>query len=530
MSTKTIKKLLYTSLFFCFLINTSSAQNFFLEGPSQICVGECATWTFVGGDPNCEYIWDAGDGTTGISNSEFTYCYTSPGNYVITAESFCDSVILETVLLVSDGFVPDIISTSITNCPDNDLPTACEKVCANSTVTYTVPNGSSQSLEWNVIGADSYTEDGEFVTVTWGNPGAGYISVSSGSGGPGGSNLQLQCESIETFLNDATGTAWALPYAGTAPYTYQWSNGATTANISNLSSGTYCVTVTDSNGASATCCTILEEFDCPIDIFTNPQIIPASDCQECDGSIDPMLEGSIGTYLWSTGETGETIDGLCPGIYTLSIVDPIFQCVFDQTYIIFCPDSLTNFCSGEAELCIDIISDPEAMAVSDPPASITGDIEICQGQTVYFDNQSTGAESYIWDSGDGQLHTDQDVAFTYDNGGTYQVMLVAKNECLCSDTTFFNVVVENNQGPAINCIGTVCTGEEVTYTTDAMGCSSYFWTVSPDGQITDGGTTNDDFVTILWTSGSAGTIELSVDGCGASFCQQATHPLYVVEM
>ncbi len=42
---------------------------------------------------------------------------------------------------------------------------------------------------------------------------------------------------------------------GTAPYTYQWSNGATSANISELVEGSYTVTVTDANG-----CEIVETF------------------------------------------------------------------------------------------------------------------------------------------------------------------------------------------------------------------------------------------------------------------------------
>ena len=42
-----------------------------------------------------------------------------------------------------------------------------------------------------------------------------------------------------------TGTATATQTGGTSPYTYLWSNGQTIANPTDLSAGTYTVTVTD---------------------------------------------------------------------------------------------------------------------------------------------------------------------------------------------------------------------------------------------------------------------------------------------
>ena len=48
---------------------------------------------------------------------------------------------------------------------------------------------------------------------------------------------------------------------GTAPFTFVWSNGATTKNLSNLTAGLYQVTVTSSNGISVNSEIVLIEPD-----------------------------------------------------------------------------------------------------------------------------------------------------------------------------------------------------------------------------------------------------------------------------
>nr|MBK9652316.1 SprB repeat-containing protein [Bacteroidota bacterium] len=53
--------------------------------------------------------------------------------------------------------------------------------------------------------------------------------------------------------NGNDGSTSITATGGTAPYTYLWSNGVTTASNNNVVAGTYTATVTDANGCTATC-------------------------------------------------------------------------------------------------------------------------------------------------------------------------------------------------------------------------------------------------------------------------------------
>ncbi|MEL6970923.1 MAG: hypothetical protein AAFO02_12215, partial [Bacteroidota bacterium] len=60
----------------------------------------------------------------------------------------------------------------------------------------------------------------------------------------------LTLSSTPSGIDLPTGEVVATPNGGTAPFTYQWSNGASTAVLSEISAGFYEVTVTDAGGCS----------------------------------------------------------------------------------------------------------------------------------------------------------------------------------------------------------------------------------------------------------------------------------------
>ncbi|MCB0650241.1 MAG: PKD domain-containing protein [Saprospiraceae bacterium] len=323
---------------------------------------------------------------------------------------------------------------------------------------------------------------------------------------------------------------------GQAPYVYNWNNGMTSTDEYFLicdeipGTFTYCVVVTDATGISATGC--IDIFWQPYQqyfLYSNAQdVCPANDsiaggpntniCQKvCANSTvtywaENTWGGTTGLATWTVLGADSYIVNDSAGTVTVNWGTPgtgsVSAFFWDQ------------YCGGQATSCVDILDDPTA-AIGSNPAAESGVITVCEGQTIYFENLSTGASTYEWNFGIGSSE-ETNPEFTYQSPGSYTVQLIAYNECLCSDTTSVLVQVINAENPNVDCVATVCEGETITYTSDAS-CGTYFWNVSSNGNVINGGGPGDNFITIDWVSGPIGTIELQVDDCGgANFCLAPT--------
>jgi hypothetical protein len=107
---------------------------------------------------------------------------------------------------------------------------------------------------------------------------------------------------------------------GTAPYTYAWNNGRTSATNTGLAAGTYTVTVTSTGG-----CTITRSGT-----VTQPSAVTAtlsSVSVTCNGgntgSANVTATGGTApyTYSWNTGASTSTISGLSAGTYIVTVRD-----------------------------------------------------------------------------------------------------------------------------------------------------------------------------------------------------------------
>ncbi|MCB0403000.1 MAG: gliding motility-associated C-terminal domain-containing protein [Flavobacteriales bacterium] len=119
------------------------------------------------------------------------------------------------------------------------------------------------------------------------------------------------------------GQAGVTVAGGTAPYTYSWSNSATTPNISNLCPGLYTVTITDAIG-----CTIVDDTT-----ITEPPVLQVTLTSSadplcngsCDGQIVVAGNGGTPNYQFSsdgvTFQASGTFNNLCAGNYTITIMD-----------------------------------------------------------------------------------------------------------------------------------------------------------------------------------------------------------------
>ncbi len=138
----------------------------------------------------------------------------------------------------------------------------------------------------------------------------------------------------------STGAAGVNPSGGTSPYTYSWTNGATTNAISGLNAGTYTVTVTDANSCTSNRSFTLTQPAAVVSGFTSQTNVACFGGSTGAINLTPAGGTTPYTFNWGGGITTEDRTGLAAGTYSVIITDAN-GCTATYTYIISQPSAIT---------------------------------------------------------------------------------------------------------------------------------------------------------------------------------------------
>jgi gliding motility-associated-like protein len=312
------------------------------------------------------------------------------------------------------------------------------------------------------------------------------------------------------------------------PQAYTWSTGDTTQSIficedSTFSPAFYCVSVTFGVGGQpfldTACIWISSAQSLPVRILSTSSALCPDSIGQCERvcpntTVTYYLPASIpggsllnanwtvnGSIDFSVSPDGRsvTVNWGQPGAGSVSVVA-----------------SAGNQCVGEDAVCINIVDEPRARFSTVPV--LTGDtLTLCVSQQVSFNNQSLYADNFQWFfSDDNSISGTANPEHLYAVPGLFEVILVASSTCSCTDTLRRYVRVLPTDPVALDCIGTVCPGEVVTYTA-TTNCPISSWAVV-NGSILGGGSPGVDTVTVQWTQGPAGFVSYTLQPCASSSC------------
>ncbi len=425
-----------------------------------------------GGTPPFMYLWSNGQNTS-------TATGLAAGNYTVTITDDNGCIASQSVTITQPPLLASTATQTNVSCNGSNDGTATVTAAGGSPpYSYLWSNGATTSQITNLT-SQTYS-----VTITDAN-GCTTTNTFSITQPPVLTSTATQTNVVCNGGNNGTATVAAA--GGSPPYTYLWSNGGTTSQISNLTSQIYSVTITDANG-----CTTTNTFS-----ITQPPLFTATATQtnvSCNGGADGTASALVSgggnppfTYSWNPGgQTSQTATGLSAGTYSVIITDAS-GCTVNTTVSITQPTPISVITSSVSENCNQ-----------------------GNGSATVSPSGGTPNYTYLWGNGQStQIATGL-------SAGTYSVIITDANGC-----TSVQAVTVGNISP-----GTASITSSVN-----VSCNA-----GSNGSASAGITGGNAPFTYSWTGGqstqtatglSAGTYTITVtdaDGCTSSATVNITQP------
>ena len=436
-------------------------------GATSVCQGSTTSLA----NTTAAGTWTSADNTVATIN---------PGNGLVTGES-AGTVTLTYTFTNANGCT-NAVSTNFTV---NALPTAA--ITANGATTFCI--GGNVTLTASTGTSYSWSNGATTASIVASTSGNYVVTVTNANG----------CSSVSTPM---TVTVNPLPVASitaNGPTTfcqggsvtlvastgvaYLWStNNAITQSNTITTSGTYSVTVTNSDGCSAT--------SAPVTVTVNalpiPTITASGPTTFCQGG-NVTLTASAGTaYLWSSGETSQSIIANVDGPYSVQV---------------------TN-----ANGCIATSANTNLVVYPLPTvAAITGANAVCEGSTVVLASTTAGGTWSSSNTAAATISTTGTVTGVAAGNAVLTYTVTDGNACTNAVTAAMTVNAGTTATISASGATTFCAGGSVTLT--ASPGSTYEWS---NGELNQSITVS--------TSESIYVIVTNASGCSAT---SATTPVIV---
>ena len=225
-----------------------------------------------------------------------------------------------------------ITSTSVTIDEPNDIIysiSAVDLICNNEFDGEIIINvsGGNPGYSYSIDGGVLYQNNNNFINLSSDtylvfikDANSCFKSESISVNQPTAYSTTVDIIDIVGCYGDATGSINFTLAGNTPPYSYLWSNNASTAYISQLSSGNYELIVEDDNNCQMTYSYFIGE---PTTLEINYAVTRASCDEKNDGAINTFVSGGSPPiyYQWGGGQITADIVNINKGTYTLDIVD-----------------------------------------------------------------------------------------------------------------------------------------------------------------------------------------------------------------
>ena len=376
-----------------------------------ICSGGTATLmaTIAGGNPPFTYSWS--NGVTGSNPINVTPTITT--TYIVTITDNCSSTATSSVLVTMNSLAA---TTSVTDefCgQSNGSVTANASATCLSGLTYqwnTIPSATTQTV--NNLQSGVYS-----VTVSCGTCSTTASATIINNPGP---SINVSSV-ISSNCGQSDGSATIEATGGHQPYQYAWNTSPvqTNALLQNVPAGSYSVTVTDSNGCTASQLVTINNIS---ELLITVASSTEAHCGQPDGSVTINTTGGNGSYayMWNTipAQTTQQLQNVGLGSYIVTVSDALG-------------------CTGTMGVNVSEYQSPVASFTADPSVTFTDN-------NISFFNFSTNSTLYSWNFNDGTSSIDQNPTHSYQLPGKYLVWLYAQNNFNCIDSTSREIIVNEN--------------------------------------------------------------------------------------